>query len=205
MTKPHIITVSGPSLSGKTELSKILQKDYGFNSVISVTTRARRSHEQEGVDYYFLTEQEYQNTALIQKTHFNGFNYGVSEKEVLDKSNAPILWVVAPESINQIEQYCKEHDFLITRVFVTNPEKVLLQRLFLRFKEDENANVESYVSRLSSMIGKEKEWVQAAQSNSNQYDVIITEFNKDNTQEMLNKVLNEIDNKELKLKKRIKP
>jgi guanylate kinase len=71
MKVPHIITISGPSLSGKTELSKLLQMDYQYNAVIFVTTRPQRAQEKDGVDYYFMNNKRYEKLSLIQKTNFN--------------------------------------------------------------------------------------------------------------------------------------
>lgn len=193
MTTPHIITLSGPSLSGKTELSKILQRDYGFNSVVSVTTRPQRGQEKDGIDYHFISEQEYSNLSLIQKTNFNGFNYGVSEKEILGKKDAPILWVVAPGSINQIEQYCFKNDLNITKVFVTNPKEVLVQRLFSRLKEDKMADVGVYAKRLNSMLTIEQQWVEDAKNNIHGYDIVSMKFDETNTQEVVNQVLSKIN------------
>lgn len=202
MSIPHIVTLSGPSLSGKTELSKLLQKDHGFNSVISVTTRPQRAQEVDGVDYYFIDEKEYSKLNLVQKTHFNGYHYGVSEKEIIGKKDAPILWVVAPGSIGQIEKYCQEHQYKITKIFVTNPDEVLFKRLFMRFKEDSMANTETYVKRLTSMTTTERGWVEDAHENIYNYDMVIKEFNEINTQDVINNVLAQV--KEQKVAKKMK-
>lgn len=199
--KPHIVTVSGPSLSGKTEFTKILQRDYGFNAVVSVTTRPQRSSETQGIDYNFITPEEYSQLTLIQKTDFNGFQYGVSEEEVLSKQEKPILWVVAPKSIAQIEQYCKEHDFNFTKIFITNPQEILFERLFDRFKSDTKASTATYVNRLNSIVNVEKAWVSEAINPQSKlkYDLVYTSFNKDNTQDIIADALNTIAEKDNKL------
>lgn len=197
---PHIITLSGPSLSGKTELSKILQNDYNYNTVVSVTTRPRRAQEVDGVDYHFLTEEEYyylnKNNNLIQKTNYNNYNYGVSEEEVLSKKDKPILWVIAPKSIDQVERICQEKGYLLTKIFVNNPDDVLMGRLFKRFRDDILADVKTYVKRLEDMINIEKNWINEAN-----YDHIINEFNQNNTQQIVSEVIDIIDNRSLNKKK----
>lgn len=193
MPIPHIITVSGPSLSGKTELSKTLHNDFGFNAVVSVTTRPRREQEVDGVDYHFISEQEYQKLTLVQKTNYNAYNYGVSEDEVLSKSDKPILWVIAPKSIAQVEAMCEERGYLLTKVFVNNPEDVLLGRLFKRFREDILADVTTYVKRLEDMISVEKNWINEAA-----YDIVIPTFNEQNKQAVLSDLVSTILQKSLK-------
>lgn len=199
--KPHIVTVSGPSLSGKTEFTKILQRDYGFNAVVSVTTRPQRSSETDGVDYHFISPEQYAKLTLIQKTDFNNYQYGVSAEEVLSKQEKPVLWVVAPQSIAQIEDYCKANDFNLTKIFITNPQEVLFERLFERFKADKNASTATYVNRLNSIVNVEREWVkQALDPSSNiKYDLVYTSFNNANTDKIVNDSLTYIEQKQVQL------
>lgn len=204
--KPHIVTVSGPSLSGKTEFTKILQREHGFNAVVSVTTRPQRSSETQGIDYHFITPEEYSKLTLIQKTDFNNYQYGVSEEEVLNKQEKPVLWVVAPKSIPQIEEYCIKSGFNLTKIFITNPQEVLFERLFNRFKEDSKASVETYVNRLKSIVNIEGDWVKEATNPNSilQYDLVYTSFNNSNTQEIIQKSLDFIEEKNLKNTKKLK-
>ena len=201
--KPHIVTISGPSLSGKTEFTKILQQEFNFNSVVSVTTRPQRSSEKNGVDYYFITPEEYSQLTLIQKTDFNNYQYFVSEEEVINKQEKPILWVVAPKSIPQIEKYCEEKGFLLTKIFITNPPEVLFTRLFERFKNDKNATTETYVNRLNSIVNIESNWVKEANdiTSSLQYDFVYNSFNQENTKQIIEEAFNNITNKSTSGKK----
>ena len=204
--KPHIVTVSGPSLSGKTEFTKILQKNYGFNAVVSVTTRPQRSSETQGIDYNFITPAEYSKLTLIQKTDFNNYQYGVSEEEILIKKEKPILWVVAPQSIDQIEKYCLAHSFNLTKIFITNPQEVLFERLLERFKNDQNASTSTYVNRLNSIVNIENEWVKEAlneHSNFN-YDLVYTSFNKENSSAIIKDTLVNIEKKSFNNNKKLK-
>ena len=204
--KPHIVTVSGPSLSGKTEFTKILQRDYGFNAVVSVTTRPQRSSETQGVDYHFITPEEYAKLTLIQKTDFNNYQYGVSEEEVLSKHEKPVLWVVAPQSISQIEDYCNKAGFNLTKIFITNPQEVLFERLFERFKNDEKATTATYVNRLNSIVNVEGKWVKESTDPDSElkYDLVYTSFNHQNTQEIISDALKTIEAKNLTVSKKHK-
>lgn len=201
--KPHIVTVSGPSLSGKTEFTKILQKEHGFNSIVSVTTRPQRGSEIDGLDYHFITPEAYAKLTLIQKTDYNNFQYGVSEEEVISKKEHPILWVVAPQSVSQIEKYCHQNDFNLTKIFITNPKEIIFERLFSRFKNDEKGSVSTYVNRLNAIINIENEWVIEATNpeTSFKYDLIYTSFDNTNTQEVVNKSVEHVNLKNNNVKK----
>ena len=79
----NFITISAPSGSGKTTLCKALQLvEPEIEWSISYTTREKRSIEQNGVDYFFISEEEFED--LIIQGHFvewqnvHGFYYGTS-------------------------------------------------------------------------------------------------------------------------------
>ena len=79
----NFITISAPSGSGKTTLCKALQLvEPEIEWSISYTTREMRSIEENGVDYFFISKEEFED--LIIKEHFvewqnvHGFYYGTS-------------------------------------------------------------------------------------------------------------------------------
>ena len=83
-----MIILFGPSASGKTEVAKMLQFKYDIKKVITCTTRNKRLGEQDGVDYYFLTEQEilkeYNDSLLVEMTRYNDCFYGTRVSEIRD-------------------------------------------------------------------------------------------------------------------------
>ena len=79
----NFITISAPSGSGKTTLCKALQLvEPEIEWSISYTTREKRSIEKNGVDYFFISEEKFED--LIIQGHFvewqnvHGFYYGTS-------------------------------------------------------------------------------------------------------------------------------
>ena len=79
----NFITISAPSGSGKTTLCKALQiVEPEIEWSISYTTRQKRSIEEDGIDYFFISEENFEE--LIIKGHFvewqnvHGFYYGTS-------------------------------------------------------------------------------------------------------------------------------
>jgi guanylate kinase len=83
----NFITISAPSGSGKTTLCKALQLvEPEIEWSISYTTREKRSIEENGVDYFFISEEEFEE--LIIQGHFvewqnvHGFYYGTSVRNL---------------------------------------------------------------------------------------------------------------------------
>lgn len=81
--KGLILVISAPSGAGKTTLCKrILQVSSSFISSVSFTTRRPRRNEIEGVDYYFVSQEEFQKMIekrrFIEWTEVHGHLYGTS-------------------------------------------------------------------------------------------------------------------------------
>ncbi len=58
--KGAMFVIEAPSGTGKTTVIKeILKQDPNLKFSVSVTTRAKREGEQNGVDYYYITNEEY--------------------------------------------------------------------------------------------------------------------------------------------------
>ena len=81
MSKGLLISVSGPSGTGKgTVLDKVKQQDPDFGTSVSVTTRAPREGETEGVEYYFRTREQFMSMfeegEILEYDEFVGNLYG---------------------------------------------------------------------------------------------------------------------------------
>lgn len=76
-----VVVVSGPSGAGKSSFVKVLL-DEGpeLRYSVSATTRARRSHEVDGQDYFFLSREEFQRRVdageFVEWAHVHGEMYG---------------------------------------------------------------------------------------------------------------------------------
>ena len=81
-----LIVVSGPSGVGKSTITNQLKSNPNFWVSVSATTRARRTNEVDGVDYKFVTDEEFSN--MVQKgnflewAEFTGAKYGTPSEPV---------------------------------------------------------------------------------------------------------------------------
>ncbi len=81
--KGLIVVISAPSGAGKTTLLKrLLQTSPSFTPSVSFTTRSSRKNEIEGVDYYFVSPEEFQKTRqegkFVEWAQVHGQLYGTS-------------------------------------------------------------------------------------------------------------------------------
>ena len=77
-----IVALMGEAGSGKDTILHSIMEKYPsyFNEIISCTTRPPREGEKEGVNYYFLSIDEFTkkvlNGDMLEATEFNDWHYG---------------------------------------------------------------------------------------------------------------------------------
>ena len=92
-----IIIISGPSGAGKTTVCKsLLKENPEFLYSVSATTREKRKDEVDGVDYYFLSEEEFDNLdregKFLETEVVHGKRYGtLKDLLIKSKENKEIL------------------------------------------------------------------------------------------------------------------
>lgn len=91
MKKGKLIVISGPSGVGKGTICERLIKELEAGYSVSTTTRSPREGEVNGVNYFFVTKNEFekkiQDGEFLEYNFYNDNYYGTSKKMVLDKIN----------------------------------------------------------------------------------------------------------------------
>ncbi len=89
MGKGKFIVISGPSGVGKGTICKKLFKEINAWYSVSFTTRAPREGEIDGVNYFFVTKEEFlkriDEGEFLEYNYYNDNYYGTSKKIVLEK------------------------------------------------------------------------------------------------------------------------
>ncbi len=87
--KGKFIVVSGPSGVGKGTICNKLINELNAWYSVSTTTRAPREGEIDGVNYYFVSKEEFEkriaNGEFLEYNYYNDNYYGTSKKTVLEK------------------------------------------------------------------------------------------------------------------------
>ena len=88
----EIIAVSAPSGTGKTTILKSILQDFPeLVFSVSATTRKKREFEKEGVDYFFVSEDEFEkkikNNEFVEWEKFYDYYYGTYKRFIEDNIN----------------------------------------------------------------------------------------------------------------------
>ena len=83
-----MIILCGASASGKTVTALELQKKYGLSKAITTTTREKRVGETNGVEYFFISKEEFKKrlseNKFVESSLYNGNYYGCGIDQVAD-------------------------------------------------------------------------------------------------------------------------
>ncbi|QHX36927.1 guanylate kinase [Spiroplasma sp. BIUS-1] len=139
-----IIILSGPSGVGKGTINKELAQDKSLNLVqsISMTTRAPRPGEVDGVNYFFVDKETFkdaiQHNELIEHAEFIDNYYGTPRKTVYDKIAKGENVILEIEVVGATQVLKKEKPENLVSIFLMPPSlKALEQRLRKRGTEKE--------------------------------------------------------------------
>lgn len=143
-----ILVLCGKTCSGKDTIKKKLCKDFEFESIVTCTTRPPRKNEVDGVDYNFMTEEEFRQTDMLEVTHYNvadgsTWYYGSMFKDFLQKDNNDVrpnkVIIMNPDGLSVLNEYngIRENCFI---VYVFADKDTIYQRLEKRGDNRDEAN-----------------------------------------------------------------
>jgi guanylate kinase len=126
-----VLVVTGPSGVGKGTLIRALCREFpDLRLAVSATTRPPRSGERDGVDYHFLSQEEFDRRVadgeFLEHATYAGNRYGTLRSEVEDD---PVVLEIEVQGARQVRDALPA----ATQVFIAPPStEVLRDRLVAR-------------------------------------------------------------------------
>lgn len=139
--KGNLIIISGTTCAGKgTVIKKLLENHNDIVLSTSYTTRPKREHEIDGVDYYFVSTEEFEskiaNDEFLEyaKVQYGSY-YGTPKKEVIEKLNTgkDVILEIDVQGAKQI----KEKYPSTILIFIMAPSMEEVKRR-IKLRGDEN-------------------------------------------------------------------
>jgi guanylate kinase len=169
-----LVVLSGPSGVGKTTIAKAILNRFGGAFSVSATTRARSAGEVDGQDYFFITEEQFQEKRqrdeFLECAHVFGKHwYGTPRQPVEEqlRNGRTVLLDIDVQGGLQVRRAMPQA-FMI---FIEPPgDDELLRRLRSRGRDDESA--------IERRFAEAKHEINLARDSS-AYDAIIVNDNLD--------------------------
>ena len=119
MEKGFLVVISGPSGTGKgTICAKLCRQNIKLYYAISMTTRSPRRGEKDGVDYFFSTEENFQQLiregALLEWARVYGHYYGTLRQQVQEKlaQGFDVVLEIDTQGAEQVRRKTQEAIFI---------------------------------------------------------------------------------------------
>jgi guanylate kinase len=164
--KGLMVIISSPSGAGKTTLTRKIISDMDDTVLsISVTTRKKRPNEEEGLHYYFINEDTFNQMVvdgnLLESANVFGYNYGTPRDRVLENIQAgkDVIFDIDWQGASQLRENFKEN---ILSIFILPPSAGELMSRLIKRDQD---SLDVIKKRLNSAYDEIKHW--------NEYDYII--------------------------------
>jgi guanylate kinase len=124
-----MLIICGASASGKTELAKRMREAFGYEKMITTTTRPKREFEIDGLDYHFLSEEWFNvlknDGAFIETTTYQTFQYGTQFDDIHDQA----ILIVDPPGANAFFKKRPHQDMI---VLIQSPKDLRRGRMLRR-------------------------------------------------------------------------
>lgn len=180
--KGILVVISGFSGSGKGTVMKKLMKEYGNSYALSIsaTTRAPRVGEKHGIDYFFVTKDEFESMIekdeLVEYAQYVSNYYGTPRKYVEEQllAGKNVILEIEIQGALKIKEKFPE----TTLMFLTAPNATVLKKRLVGRGTESKEVVEARLSRAyEESLGVE------------QYDYIVINDELDDCVECIHTIL----------------
>lgn len=141
-----MIVLVGESASGKSSIETYLMNNYGYKKIVSYTTRSPRLGEVDGIDYHFISLEEFKRLKecdfFAETAVYNNWHYGTAKEDCTNDKIA----VLTPHGLRQIS---KVDGITVISFYINVPRRDRLIKILQR-----GDNIEEAYRRNLSDVGQ---------------------------------------------------
>jgi guanylate kinase len=125
-----------------------------------MTTRKARPLEKNGVDYFFVSDEEFEqhvaNGDLLEHASFVGNKYGTPKAYVdeLRKQGKNVLLEIEVQGAKQVLATCKKNNDDIVSIFLIPPSMAALERRIRKRRTESDEVIKARLSKAKSELGE---------------------------------------------------
>ena len=154
-----MLILSSPSGAGKTTLTRMLlqKKECDLTLSVSVTTRARRSSEADGIHYHFITRERFETlrerNELLESAEVHGHYYGTPRAPVesVIASGRDVLFDIDYQGTQQVRGKAQAD---VVTIFILPPSMRELRARLERRAEDPPEVIEKRLANARNEIAR---------------------------------------------------
>lgn len=192
--------ISGPSGSGKDYIAKEIFDSGLAVKFISATTRTPRKGERDGIDYYFMTDEEY-DKCLKENRFFEHIEYGSTEngekpikygflkKELKKLEKSPCIAILTPEGAEQL----RKHVNTLIHFYVKTDDELRKTKTLERYGNQ----AEKYKKQIEERIIIDKEIFEGLE-NEPEVITLYNNYDKESFETNLKKIVSQFFNLDIK-------
>ena len=140
-----LIVISGPSGVGKSTVVAGLRDRFPFHFSVSATTRKPRTGETDGIEYYFVSDAEFERLAgdgqLLEWAEYSGRKYGTPRGPVVAKLQQGHDVLLDIENLGAM-QVKRAYPEAVT-VFLAPPSRFELERRLRSRGDTDEADIQT--------------------------------------------------------------
>ncbi len=141
----RVFVITGPSGVGKGTLIRgLMERLPELELSVSATTRAPRAGEQDGVEYHFLTREEFDRKVsageFVEHADYAGRSYGTLRSELLERvrTGTPVVLEIEVQGARQVRAAMPD----AVQVFIAPPSLAALRTRLVGRGTDDGEEVE---------------------------------------------------------------
>jgi guanylate kinase len=157
----RVFVITGPSGVGKgTLIRTLLERVPELGLAVSATTRAPRLGEQDGVDYHFLSDAEFdrrvEDGEFVEHANYSGRRYGTLREELerRTRGGSPVVLEIEVQGARQVAERMPE----AVRIFIAPPSEEALRTRLIGRGTDDPEQVEARLASAREELGAQDEF-----------------------------------------------
>lgn len=182
-TQGMMIILSSPSGAGKSSLSKALvNQDGNLYLSVSATTRPARPGEIDGIDYHFLSKEQFDKSAsdgvFLESAEVFGYNYGTIKTEVERRlySGIDVMFDIDWQGAREISSRSSGN---VVSIYILPPSLDVLKQRLTKRCQDDTATINKRMDRATEEI-----------SHYDEYDYVIINDDFEDALQKLQSIIN---------------
>ncbi len=152
-----LMIIAGPAGSGKSTLcERLIAENNSIERVVTCTTRRPRENEVDGVDYFFLSDEEFdrriEQDGFLEWAKVHANRYGTPKQQVIEKlkANVDLVMNIDVQGVAQFRKAALQEPLIAEKLVTVFIDPKNFDELIKRLRERGQDDEEEIARRIES-------------------------------------------------------